>query len=375
MKRVLFFISTVFFSSIACGHKIIGLMPVRNEASTVGQALKALSLFVDAIVVLDDASDDGTTEAIKSIAEECKVEKLIEKKEWYRDEPGDANLMLQEGRKLGGTHFIRLDADEMFTSNCLDDDWLRSKILELQPGDKYSMSWIQLWRSPNQYRFDSSVWSSCSGDFIFCDDGKCFYESKFIHTTRSPQNLGGRLIYLSKHAPLYFRDLLNDRLILSKFLRGGLGIDGIERFVMDKFSNLLENGDTDSIVKTLRKASNNPAMLNPYKNDFTVGVMHFQFVNWDCLLYKQAWYRCLEKIRDTDSDVKRLNEIYGQSKNEKNLKLRPAPDYWLSGYIGFYNPTDFLEKKSWHKQQVLAWFNQYGRDFFGDLDIWDVNWS
>ena len=37
--------------------KIIGLVTVRNERLMIGQCLKALSYYIDAIVVLDDASE------------------------------------------------------------------------------------------------------------------------------------------------------------------------------------------------------------------------------------------------------------------------------------------------------------------------------
>ena len=30
---------------------------------------------------------------------------------------------------------------------------------------------------------------------------------------------------------------------------------------------------------------------------YEYGFMHFQFIDWENLLVKQAWYRCLEHIR------------------------------------------------------------------------------
>lgn len=370
MKKILVLLIPIFL--FGKEPKIIGLVPVRNEVETISQILKALSLFVDGIVVLDDASDDGTPDVIKSIAKYCKIEKLIEKKEWYRDEPGDANLMLQEGRQLGGTHFIRLDADEMFTANLLDDNWLRNKILELKPGDKYVMTWIQLWRSPYKYRFDSSVWSSTSGDFIFCDDGKCFYESAFIHTSRTPQNLSGQKIYLSKHKSALFRGLLKDNALLSKL---SFMVDGLERFVVEEFGENLNHKQVIEAVKKCRSlSSSDPNYFNRYRNSFSCGVMHFQFVNWDCLLAKQAWYRCLEKIRNPNIDVDNINRVYGESKNEEGLNLREAPLHWFKNYTIFYDPNIFTKKTSWHKKQILSWLKLYGLDFFKDLDIWDISW-
>jgi FkbM family methyltransferase len=171
--------------------KIVGLIAARNEQVFIKTCLLGLARYTDAIVYLDDASDDDTLRIVESLAQECRIEKIIRKQKWHRDEPGDRNAMLLAGREIGGTHFISLDADELFTSNCLDNNFLREQIFKLQPGDKILLNWIQLWRGINQYRFDDSVWTWNYKGFIFCDDGKCSYSSAFIHTPRIPKNLSG----------------------------------------------------------------------------------------------------------------------------------------------------------------------------------------
>ncbi len=187
--------------------KIVALVPGRNEAVLLHQHLKALSLFVDAIVYLDDASDDSSMEILQSIAAECKIERIMRKDTWYRDEPGDRNKLLAEGRAIGGTHFVVLDVDEMFTANCLDNNFLRNAILSLNPGDQLGLVWIQLWRSLDVYRFDDSVWTWNYKNFIFCDDKECFYSSDFLHTSRSPWNLKGKsfIIHGYEHGVLHFQ--------------------------------------------------------------------------------------------------------------------------------------------------------------------------
>jgi tetratricopeptide (TPR) repeat protein len=57
-----------------------------------------------------------------------------------------------------------------------------------------TLSWIQLWRSLRQYRFDRSQWTYASKAFAFCDDGRATYQSGFIHTQRIPNGLPGRTI-------------------------------------------------------------------------------------------------------------------------------------------------------------------------------------
>ena len=295
-----------FFCFLHGNSKIIGLVPVRNEATIIAQCLKALALHTDAIIVLDDASEDDTVSMVESLAQQCHIAKIICKKTWIRDEPGDRNALLKAGREIGGTHFIVIDADEILTANCLSNNILKKRILELKPGDKLCITWIQLWRSVDQYRHDKSCWSNQQGDFIFCDSGTAFYSSDFIHTSRSPNN-------------------------------------------------------------------NMPGKVYSFDTTYTYGLMHFQFVNWNNLLVKQAWYRCLERIRDPKKSISTINEIYKDSKNETGIVLKRSHADWFEGYY-FFDKSRYLMGESWQKKQVVQWFAHYGKDFFKGLDIWDIDW-
>ncbi len=294
------------FKSTKLGAKIVALVPARNEGVKIAFCFRALARFVDAIVYLDDCSDDGETlPIVEAIAAECRVERIARKPRWHRDEPGDRNALLQAGREIGGTHFVVIDADEAFTANCMEGEALRRKILDLNPGDRLAMTWIQLWRGVHQYRFDGSVWTNNIKPIIFCDDGRCAYSSEFIHTPRVPDNLRGR----------------------------NLKIEG-----------------------------------------YQFGLLHFQFVNWRNLLLKQAWYRCIERVREPQKPVAEINARYAPSKDETNLGLKPAPVPWLAGY-SFFDATVFDAPDRWRENQVLGWFQEHGREFFRELDIWDVDWN
>lgn len=301
---VLIWTYTVLFTQCQ-EYKIVGLVPVRNEQIFITQCLKALSLYTDAIIVLDDYSTDNTVEIIESLTEECNIERIIKKKSWYRDEPGDKNKMLQAGREIGGTHFVWVDADEMLTANCLNNNFLRSKIFSLRRGEKLALNWIALWRSHEQYRFDNSVWTWNYRACIFHDDGKCSYSSEFMHTPHIPRNLRGTCHRI---------------------------------------------------------------------NGYTYGVLHFQFINWRNLLIKQAWYRCLERIRLPQRPVSKINARYAPSKDERNLHVKPSPTNWFAGY-DFFDPSALAIPEQWREKQVLGWFRKYGKEYFAGLDIWDVDWG
>jgi Tfp pilus assembly protein PilF/glycosyltransferase involved in cell wall biosynthesis len=285
--------------------KIVALVPVRNEASRIAFCLRALALYADAIVCLDDASEDESVAVIESLARKCRVEKILRKTKWHLDEPGDRNALLQAGRAVGGTHFIAIDADEAFTANCVANQFLRQLILALQPGDSLAMNWIQLWRGIDQYRFDKSAMTWDSKAVIFCDDGLCSHSSEFVHTPRVPANLSGRCHSLPGYAH---------------------------------------------------------------------GLLHFQFVNWRNLLVKQAWYRCLEHVRQPEKPVQEINNRYAASKDETGLGLKAAPSEWLAGYP-FFDCSIVAGPETWREKQVLRWFEEFGRDHFRQLDIWDIEWG
>ena len=316
--------------------KIIGLVAVRNESQILPNCLKALSLYTDGIIILDDCSTDNTLEVINSLAEDCNIKKIITKSKWYRDEPGDKNKLLKAGRELGGTHFIMIDADEVFTANLLKNNILRKKILSLNPSEKLCLTWIQLWRSPDYYRYDSSVWSGGEVDIAFCDDKKCSYKSEFIHTSRTPSDLSGKRQYLvldNKNFDYVNNFLDKNGLLLPKNNKNNIQL---QRYLIDQIEN-----NNKSVIDIQNEIGvmfwyGGTSKKGLYRNDFTAGVMHFQFVNWDNLLAKQAWYRCLEKIRNPNIDTEKINSTYGESKKEAGLRRLKAPKVWFEGYKDFF---------------------------------------
>lgn len=285
--------------------KIVAMVQVRNEQILLRQCLLALSCYTDAIVILDDASTDATLEIIQSLVDECKIESIIRNREWKEwNEPANKNKLLAAARAIGGTHMIIIDADEMFSANCRDDNYLRNKILALKPGDSMGCQWFNLWRSIYTYRDDGSVWVPRDNERIFCDNGTAYYPSGFLHGSPLPKGLTGT----------YYPS-----------------------------------------------------------DDKSRGILHFQFVNWQNLLIKQAWYRCLELIHNPKLSIRHLNYNYGRSKDETNIKFKAASKNWFD--YPFFDASIFEKPEESRKKQVLTWFEQYGRDFFKDLDIWDIDWD
>jgi predicted O-methyltransferase YrrM len=284
--------------------KIVGLLAAKNEEILIEQCLRSLSAYTDAIVLYDDGSNDGTVKIAKNLQRECKVESIIGNDKWTYNEHNYRSKLLEEGRRIGGTHFIALDADEIFTSNLMDKDYLRSRILSLKPQEQISLVWIQLWRTLYDYRHDGSVWTDNYKPFIFCDDRTSGYADIKFHLGRTPN-----ANWKSYRVPGY-----------------------------------------------------------------EYGVMHFQFVNWRNLLIKQAWYRCLERINNPLKPVADINKLYAPSKNEDGLGVLHAPAKWFLNYRQF-DAKIYERPEVWREKDVLKWIDEYGKGYFAELDIWDIDWG
>lgn len=285
--------------------KLVGLVQIRNESVLIEQCLHALSLYTDEIVILDDASDDNTVLICKSIAEKYHIEKIIQNQTsaWEnRTESENRQKLLDAGRAVGGTHFIIIDADEMMSSHCAKNNFLRSLIFQLNPGDRLQMNIVHFWNSLNRYRI---YFNEKMKYFIFCDDGYCFYEKKFLHVDRVPLNLSGG-------ANLEFSD---------------------SRYAL----------------------------------------LHFGYINWNNVLIRQTWYKCLERIRSPHKSAQEINSWYPAHK-EKNMETCAVPDYWLSGY-DFFDSSLFEKAEQWRCKQIATWFNSFGKTYFADLDICNVDWD
>lgn len=138
--------------------KLIGLMPVRNEAWILGLSARVALSWVDEMVFLDHASTDATGSILARLAGEYpgRVHILTEPDGAWR-EMAHRQRTLDTGRELGGTHFAIIDADEILTGDALGH--VRGYVERLAPGQYLHTNMYAMWRSPYEYRNDASVWS------------------------------------------------------------------------------------------------------------------------------------------------------------------------------------------------------------------------
>lgn len=196
LKKYSLFLLFNYLIAAQCGNilcsekKIVALMQVRNEENIIEQSLRILTLHCDAIVVLDDGSDDSTCDIITNLQQQIPSIVLLKNTVSSRIdgyESQNSQKLLNYGRFIGGTHFIVLDADEMFSSNCLLGGILRTKILSLQPGDSLSMHIVHPVESINFYKSNLRL----KVRYIFCDSPLANYSQKWLHSSRIPDGLTG----------------------------------------------------------------------------------------------------------------------------------------------------------------------------------------
>jgi len=305
-------------STLTHKKKIVGLIGARNEENIIKQCLQALALYTDAIVFLDDASQDSTLDIVRSLKDEYNIATIITKKKWVRDEPGDRNKLLQAGRALGGTHFVIVDADEMFSANLTHNNCLRNTILQLEPGGCIMLDLADLWNGTTHYLSDTRKIVS-----IFCDDGTCSYSSRYIHTPRVPNNLAGmkKVKKISRKGNFNYEGYLSDHLV---------------------------------------------RLTSKY------ALLHFNYANLKNAYIRKAWYKCLEHINEPRLATAILNQRYALPK-QKNDTLSQCPQEWFDGYP-FFDAIAYQQPEVWKVKQIAGWLQHHGHDYFANLDIWDINW-
>lgn len=137
--------------------KIVGIMPVHNEAWCLGLTLRSLANWCDEIVVmLHNCSDDSERIAYEVKDETGRVVLLHETDPTWHEMPMRQRL-LEEARKREATHVAILDADELLTSNLLSE--IRGICGRLEPATVLELPGFNLRGGIDQYHANG-IWSN-----------------------------------------------------------------------------------------------------------------------------------------------------------------------------------------------------------------------
>ena len=204
-----------------------------------------------------------------------------------------------------------LDADETFTNPLIDN--FQELIPQLQPGEKMSLQWLALWKSYTSYRHDATVWSNNWKDFVVCDEPSLSYNhNQHMHLGRTPVSA------------------------------------------------------SDVNNQSWRRLENEHG-----------AVMHFQFSAYNNFQLKQCWFRCSELIQEPNNHHG-INSKYSITLLEHNVGLADMPENWYNEIplpsVQNFDPE--WKDSSFVRADLLPgiykYFEDYGVEFFENLNIWHV---
>lgn len=165
--------------------KIVALIAFRNEEVFLKHNIPQLIGFCDIVLGHDDKSTDKSGEVFSGLG--GIIIPHARSLQWGNGgEHQVRNALLLAGRKMGGTHFICIDSDEIFTSDVFAE--LRAQILALAPGSALSLKWISCWANPINGNLAYDPSSVDYKDFIFADRADLQIPQGLIHFSRTPTN-------------------------------------------------------------------------------------------------------------------------------------------------------------------------------------------
>jgi hypothetical protein len=165
--------------------KIFALVSFRNESKYLPIFLPVLSKYCDGLIGYDDASEDN------SRAEFMRFGGILLDATFTSSGRGATieirQSLLDLGRKLGGTHFVVADCDEIFAVE--SDIDLKRMIQNLKPRQRIALSLINIWGDENHYCQHPDSLAPRLMDFAFCDSPDTQYvsSSNFVHFKRTPR--------------------------------------------------------------------------------------------------------------------------------------------------------------------------------------------
>ena len=98
-------------------------------------------------------------------------------------------------------------------------------------------------------------------------------------------------------------------------------------------------------------------------------VMHFQFSEFNNFQIKQCFLRAAELIRLGQGHANSINQKYSITLDDQHARVKPIENDWA------VNPMPVMtnELNSWRKEAIIAYFDQYGIEFFEQLQIWHMD--
>lgn len=108
-----------------------------------------------------------------------------------------------------------------------------------------------------------------------------------------------------------------------------------------------------------------------------VGVLHYQYVDWDRMKSRQRWYQCWERINHPTKRPITLYRQYHHMDAPPSEQLRHLKDEWTQGYTRLGIDMFSVKRDTIYRWDpiVAGWLTEHGSAMFRKCDIWDVDWD
>jgi hypothetical protein len=166
--------------------KIVALITFKNESSNLYNCLKSISGVVESILGYDDSSSDDSSSIFQSMGGNL-VGADLGLKFVNGQEREIRSALLLEGQKIKGTHFLFIDADEVFSDTLRIH--FRQYCAMLIPGQKLNINWVNLGLNGLSYYPVGGEFQPMQKDFVVMDANGLGYNgdsSQILHFGRTP---------------------------------------------------------------------------------------------------------------------------------------------------------------------------------------------
>jgi hypothetical protein len=159
--------------------KLVALVSVRDDEPLLRVTAESWFQAVDQVVALDDHSADGSGAFLADRGATVLTHS------GQLDFGQRRHHLLEAGRRLGGSHFVALDADEALGGVLIRN--LRSIAARLDAGEAAAIPFRTCWRRPDRHRIggEYDLPLAC----LFADDGVSAHDAAAIHEDRVPRGL------------------------------------------------------------------------------------------------------------------------------------------------------------------------------------------
>lgn len=302
--------------------KLVGVMPVRNEAWVLGLSARVALKWCDELIILNHDSTDQTNLILLMLSEEygARIQIIDQGGPW--DEMQHRQRLLDYARDDFATHIAIIDADEVLTGNLIDYVKHGGLVANVPPGSCLQLPGYNL-RMPEAcenglgWYHNNGVWGNRWFSLAFVDDPRLSWSGDKFHSRE----------------PLY--------------------------------------------------PEHPRAQLKPYQpvDQGQGGIIHLWGASERRLIAKHALYKLTERLRFPEKPVEHIDKMYSWAiKGDPTAPSWGTPDTWTyeavpnnwwDAHADLLKYLD-VDAEPWQESECIRIVKEHGPRMFAGLDLFGV---